>query len=763
VNALINKNYEIEHYQKLTNIISKKKNDLDLSDFKKWIKQTYSNRIFIIDEVHNLKLDEQEDKIKRYDAVKLIIKNADNLKLVLLSGTPMGHSVKEIIDLLNLLLINDNQPEIRQNDIFKKNLDFTNNGIELLNKLSKSYISFITNMNKNKVIYDIPFQNFAEENLENLSTKLYQLLQNIKKSKGTVFIYTNFIHTGVLMVASMLLKNGISLNNSRKNSINEILLGKKSPMKRSNPMKKNQLCAICNQKNNDNHDNTHKFIPMVFDYIIGQTIDEIQKKIITKFNHPNNTNGEKLKIIIGSSVLKEGVSFQRVQQLHILDPWHNKSRMEQIIARAIRHCSHKSLSKNNRIVEINLYCAILNHKYPNINDEIINKINNIFIIDDSNRVKVDIDFAKFVDDEPLLSYDMIMYKRSELSNYYISKVENILKSNAFDNALNRNLNNINEKYNLNGFDDNFDFDLDELDISTYNNIFLTPYIQYVIRVINKHFINHKMLTFNDFIKFDSLQDDIYQSNDFYIIKKSLNTIVPIENNLKNFPYIIKHININNQITHGYIMKRKSNDDYLYFFQEFDEKNKYVRSNFEQTPIYENHFDIIQKNVSFENFLIDLKKKDYIKQNKKIDNVEYNNILKKIYQKKRNVGSEANKIIRENFDVNLNYGNIVGITIDKFKDELWIRHTNDQTKVGRRCLISINRTGNGATIENILKNLYPKTNADFQTENNTEYKNLILNNKKKKILKKHLCSFITKILNHLNDQKFDNKVWLKNIK
>ena len=85
VDNLIDKHYELEHYQKLSNIIGSKKKELTNEEFKKWIEQTYSNRVFIIDEVHNLKLrdkkEEEETSIKRYEAVMLILKHSKNLFL----------------------------------------------------------------------------------------------------------------------------------------------------------------------------------------------------------------------------------------------------------------------------------------------------------------------------------------------------------------------------------------------------------------------------------------------------------------------------------------------------------------------------------------------------------------------------------------------------------------------------------------------------------------------------------------------------------
>ena len=858
VDSLIDKNYEIEHYQKLTNIISKKKEEMNDQNFKQWVKQTYSNRVFIIDEVHNLKLiDKNEDKIKRYDAVKLIIENTTNLKLVLLSGTPMGHSVKEIIDLLNLLLINDNKKTIELKEIFESNLDFTENGEELLKQLSKSYISYITRENpytfpkklfpekseyisdfinkkfnkkfnlqydleneykiipcqmkeeqkenylnylktkgtkvniqdliqlqlikydfkkekengpQDKIIYHIPFDSLREDKIENLSSKYYNLLQNIKKSKGTIFIYTNFIYKGVLMIASMLLRNGISLYNSRKDSSTEILLSKKSPFRNKRTRPRNPICYNCNKTKKEHDDKDHKFSPMLFDYIIGQTSEEVEKKIIKTFNSEENQNGSKLKIIIGSSVLKEGVSFKRVRQLHILEPWHNKSRLEQVIARGIRHCSHKSLNQNDRKVDIFLYCATLSSSYDNKNIDkqlILDKVDEIFKVDSSDKIKIDINLARsFQNLEPLLSYDMIMYKRSELSNFYISKVEKILKQNSFDGALNRNLNLVNEDYKLNGFPEDYNFVIDDkdLDTSTYNNLFLTPYIKYVISIIIKFFNNNKILKLDDLVSNPKLQDNIYHSKENYIIEKALNLIVPSDDNMKNFPYIISHIDSNGKLKYGYIIKRKLNKIYIYIFKNFDDE-KFIRSKFEQTPIYENYYNIEHDNSkSLNSFLISLKKKDFKEKNKKLDNIEYYDILNNINKSKpktNNIGTQANKIIKRNFKPSKKYNKLIVIKIkgNKFKNEIWIRNTEENNKTGRRCNNAFNKDELRELLRKIWKSINDNENNNTFIEDNTQKYEDFIN---KTFKKENICPFIEKLFKYASTKRINGNIWFQEL-
>jgi hypothetical protein len=113
----------------------------------------------------------------------------------------------------------------------------------------------------------------------------------------------------------------------------------------------------------------------------GDETLKYKKNINQIFNNPNNKDGSLIKIILGSPSIKEGVSLKRVRAVHILDPYWNWSRLDQIIGRAIRYCSHKDLPMKERIVNIYKYYTIIKDiettdiKIKNIADK-KEKINN---------------------------------------------------------------------------------------------------------------------------------------------------------------------------------------------------------------------------------------------------------------------------------------------------------------------------------------------------------------------------------------------------
>lgn len=75
------------------------------------------------------------------------------------------------------------------------------------------------------------------------------------------------------------------------------------------------------------------------------------------YNKRNNDNGSKLRIIIGSPSIKEGVSLKSVRYVHVIEPYWNNSRLEQVFGRASRFCSHIFLDESKRNVKVYVYIA----------------------------------------------------------------------------------------------------------------------------------------------------------------------------------------------------------------------------------------------------------------------------------------------------------------------------------------------------------------------------------------------------------------------
>ena len=76
----------------------------------------------------------------------------------------------------------------------------------------------------------------------------------------------------------------------------------------------------------------------------------------------NNKNGEIIKIFMITSSGAEGINLKNTRFVHIVEPyWHNV-RLEQVIGRARRICSHQDLPLELRTVKVFLYISVFSEK-----------------------------------------------------------------------------------------------------------------------------------------------------------------------------------------------------------------------------------------------------------------------------------------------------------------------------------------------------------------------------------------------------------------
>lgn len=101
-----------------------------------------NNTLLIIDEAHNLTGNEYGD------AVKKIIQNSKNLRVILLTATPMKNLGDDIIELINLLRPDDAQ--IERDKVFSgtgHTMEFRASGREYLRKMVNGYVSHFRGAN----------------------------------------------------------------------------------------------------------------------------------------------------------------------------------------------------------------------------------------------------------------------------------------------------------------------------------------------------------------------------------------------------------------------------------------------------------------------------------------------------------------------------------------------------------------------------------------------------------------------------------------
>jgi hypothetical protein len=681
--------------------LSKKEKELILKDV---IREYCSNRILIIDEVHNLREEKDDDEEEEEDGEKKskkkeerenartilrkVVKYSQNMKLIIMSATPMFNKSKEIVWLINLLLSNDNRPLLKYKDLFVNEGGedkLTEKGKNLLKIKCSGYVSYLRgenpisfpirlypndtnsiNRKKNNypivnlfnddlitsykfsfmdlyfnkmldkghqsfhyndftksleekqeipiserkvgiqlsnIVYSIDnkkqilknvygqigFNNFMDENikkysyknpekpifdidnkyLKSMSSKINNILTGLKesKAKGIIFIYSDYIYSGVLPIALALEHMGFEKYGG-KNILDYPEWRKNSEGTKSEP--------IDFEWNTRENKSTSLFNRARYVVLSGNKNLSPNNDIeIEALKNASNSNGENIKIILGTSVTSEGIDFKNIREIHVLDPWYHLYKIEQIIGRGIRFCSHINLPEKERNVSVYLHTSGISEEKESI---------------DTNT-----------------------YRMAEQKASQIGEIETILKNKAIDCYLNEDINFIsnmnkvnitssrhkNSKENVNDQEyskicsfsnkcnvdcsikqkdilklDNINNNLECLSVETYTENNVSELIKPICKIIGEFYELYNYYTLDEIIdKVNSLID-----TNKYIIYHAINHMI-------NHKYTVWNVNT----VSGYIINV---NDY-YIFQPF--------KNIDTTlPLYER---LVSKDIENEGIVL----------------------------------------------------------------------------------------------------------------------------------------------------------------
>ena len=474
-----------------------------------------------------------------------------------------------------------------------------------INNKIKSDILNIKNDNMNYIMLDndkiITGKFLESDNLKYFSIKFYTILKKLNKlvdgikGSGTAFIYSNYVKVGVEIFEQILIQNGYLEFNEDQNNYN---------------IKPTTKCYFCGKEFKLHPIPNHQFYPITFISITGSTDDNIyaqhedKMRIINIFNNINNKEGKYIKFILGSQVMSESITLENIKEVHIIDAHYHLGRVDQVIGRAIRYCKHYSITNEK-------------NPYPKVN---------IY------RYVVSIDKG--------LSTEENLYKKAELKYKLIKKVEHILKTNAVDCPLFRNINMFPEeieeykdcgtvdkpcpvKCNFTSCnykcDDNTlnelyydkktnlynDIKQEDLDISTFNNKFARDEIEYIKKIINKLFKLKNYYLLEDIVEnvynlYDKKKRNIYDKKFTYY---ALTELMPqSENDFNNFNDII----YNKFNEPGYIIQRNK----YYIFQSFNQNENtsmYNRENYNLNIVNKISLYTYIKNSNINNKIKNVKK------------------------------------------------------------------------------------------------------------------------------------------------------------
>jgi hypothetical protein len=146
--------------------------------------------------------------------------------------------------------------------------------------------------------------------------------------------------------------------------------------------------------------------------------EQIPESISIELNKiaKNNNMGEIIKVFMITSSGSEGINLRNTRYVHIMEPYWHPVRSEQVIGRARRICSHKSLPLALQTVEVFVYLMIFTPEQLKSDDAIELKRK---------------DLSKAQPHLPITS-DQYLYEISEIKANLTAQLTEAVKESAFD-------------------------------------------------------------------------------------------------------------------------------------------------------------------------------------------------------------------------------------------------------------------------------------------------------------------------------------------
>lgn len=517
VQRLISDRYQFVGYKELVNITAKilskiskfEKDQIKAKSLQEQrIKELFSNRLIIIDEAHNLRMPTEEGKKQIANTMQHILSVSENIKLVLMSATPMFDTAKEIVWLLNLLLTNDKRPTLRTTDIFDDKGHLKGQtAIAAIEKASRGYVSFMRGENPfsfplrlypqiaegtwtyptvdnkgKKVSRPIKYLKLVKTPLSEEQKRVYKQLKGQvdisddiedEEADGAQQTQTTSNQGRVNALIDSLQVSNIRFPSLSDNGDIRRCFGKEgfdacfvTETRKGSSQKYFKYQRWCVERYGQflHHNNLEQWSPKlkaIVDHIISSqgiilvysqfyysaifplmialehvgfqkyggisvTSDISVKNMFSSAKRPPkymvisgdkgvsanisqevqvalskaNAGGEQIKVIIASKVGSEGFDLKRIREVHVVEPWYNLNRIEQVIGRAVRTCSHVDLPLPYRNVTVYMHATTYNEREESV--------------------------------------DLKTYRVAEMKQESIMEVQRILKRNAIDCVVNMN-------------------------------------------------------------------------------------------------------------------------------------------------------------------------------------------------------------------------------------------------------------------------------------------------------------------------------------
>ena len=187
-------------------------------------------------------------------------------------------------------------------------------------------------------------------NIESASGKAAAVLDRLAACKGVSFVYSRFVPSGALTLALALEANGYTLWGR---DVGFLSTGIQDDQGRQ--------CALCPSRERG-HGGDHAFKPAKYVLLTGSSeLSPNNAASIDAARLPKNLYGGEVKVVLGSQVAGEGLDLRYIREVIVFDSWYHLNKLEQVIGRGIRNCSHALLDRKFRnctiVLLVNSYAS----------------------------------------------------------------------------------------------------------------------------------------------------------------------------------------------------------------------------------------------------------------------------------------------------------------------------------------------------------------------------------------------------------------------
>jgi hypothetical protein len=165
---------------------------------------------------------------------------------------------------------------------------------------------------------------------------------------------------------------------------------------------------------------------------------------LKKHGHTDNKMGEVIKVFMITASGAEGINLKNTRYVHIVEPYWHMVRLQQVIGRARRICSHQDLPEELRTVQVFLYMAVLSEtqktdeKYSNLRRRDVSTLFKKTKPGDKpkqNKSMLDryVDTLKAVPD--VITTDQTLFEKALIKDRVNSQILTAVKETAMDCSL----------------------------------------------------------------------------------------------------------------------------------------------------------------------------------------------------------------------------------------------------------------------------------------------------------------------------------------